>query len=232
MELSRFIRPWRTWLAISENVYSYMSKCRMISPSESQWQRRCCQGHFTDKHTRSSRATVTWAWLNVILQCMMWKVTETIFYLYISGQISHMSYSSNRRQHGQLCSTQRSCLPLFKSNTIQQCYSMQIVSCIKQGRDKYSKDCNTAGDVHRWLTVFQNRGCSMENSAGIYCFHGKADPDSSLSQIANMQHTRRCTRHRGVLMPECPSQWGCPVKSLGMSALLCFYTQVERWIWS
>lgn len=37
-------------------------------------------------------------------------------------------------------------------------------------------------------------------------FHGKADSDSSVSQIANMQHTRRCTRHHGVLMPECPSQ--------------------------
>lgn len=117
----------------------------------------------------------------------------------------------------------------IQSNNVTRC---KLLVVLKQGRDKYSKDCNTAGDVHRWLTVFQNRGCSMENSAGIYCFHGKADPDSSLSQIANMQHTRRCTRHRGVLMPECPSQWGCPVKSLGMSALLCFYTQVERWIWS
>lgn len=43
----------------------------------------------------------------------------------------------------------------------------------------------------------------------------------------NMQHTRRCTRHRGLPMPECPSQWGCPAKSLGMSALICFYTQKE-----
>lgn len=53
-----------------------------------------------------------------------------------------------------------------------------------------------------------------------------------MSQTASMQHTRRCTRHHGLLMPECPSQWGCPVKSLGVSALLCFYTQVERWKWS
>lgn len=49
------------------------------------------------------------------------------------------------------------CLPLFKSNTIPQCYSMQIVSCIKQGRDEHSKDCCTAGDAHGWLTAFQNK---------------------------------------------------------------------------
>lgn len=55
----------------------------------------------------------------------------------------------------------------------------------------------------------------------------------------DMQHTRRCTRHRGLPMPECPSQWGCPAKSLGMSALICFYTQrgvggrgLERCTWS
>lgn len=80
---------------------------------------------------------------------------------------------------------------------------------------------------------FQNRGCLMEKQRRHHnSFHGRADCDSGASQIANMQHTHRCTRHRGEPMPECPSQWGCPVKSLGMSALLCFYTQVERWIWS
>lgn len=49
------------------------------------------------------------------------------------------------------------------------------------------------------------------------------------------KRTRRCTRHHGPLMPECPSQWGCPAKALGMSALLCFYThthtKVERCTW-
>lgn len=111
---------------------------------------------------------------------------------------------------------------------------MQIVSCIKQGMDKYSKDSSTIENTHWWLTAFQNRGCLMEKQCRHHnCFHcKKAVSDSSASQIANMQHTHRCMRHHGVLMPECPSQWGCPVKSLGMSALLCFYTQVERWIWS
>lgn len=110
---------------------------------------------------------------------------------------------------------------------------MQIVSCIKRGWDKQGKASNTMGDVHWWLTAFQNRGCLMEKQRRHHnCFHGRADCDSGGSQIANMQHTRRCTRHRGAPMPVCPSQWGCPVKSLGMSALLCFYTQVERWIWS
>lgn len=62
------------------------------------------------------------------------------------------------------------------------------------------------------------------------CFHGKADSESQISKTC--KHTRRCTWHRGEPMPGCPSQWGCPVKSLGKPALLCFYTQVERWIWS
>lgn len=108
---------------------------------------------------------------------------------------------------------------------------MQIVSCIKR------EGTNTARNLalqkthtDEWQHL-KTQDVWWKTSAD--CFHcKKAVSDSSASQIANMQHTHRCMRHHGVLMPECPSQWGCPVKSLGMSALLCFYTQVERWIWS
>lgn len=59
----------------------------------------------------------------------------------------------------------------------------------------------------------------------------EAGIDGTVRKTANVRHTRRWRRHHGGLMPERPSQWGCPVKSQGMSALLCFYTQVERWKW-
>lgn len=45
-----------------------------------------------------------------------------------------------------------------------------------------------------------------------------------------VSHTHHC-KHRHVGRRwECPSQWGCPAMSLGMSALLCFYTHMETWM--
>lgn len=162
--------------------------------------------------------TVTWRWFNATLQCRTLKVTENI--LDFRGKKRNLWTVFHKSAFSHIN------LQQIQLNNISE--GLLFVVLNREGT-QISNGVGSKDDRHSWLTASKKEDmCDGSTARGWLSFSWQ----SRFWQRVNMQHTRHCTRHRGLLMPECPSQWGCPVKSLGMTALLCFYTQVGRWIWS
>lgn len=166
MELNRFIRPWRTWPAISE----YM--CRAACPT-AVW----------SAHQRGSgSSTVVKAILLTSLQeahKRQWHECDWMshysawcgkslrpyfIYKHLDKSLTYPIVAIGDKMSN-LCFIKRSCLTLIKSNTTQQCDLMQIVSCIKQGGDKYSKALQKT-HTDDWQ-YFKTEDVWWKNSTGI-----------------------------------------------------------------
>lgn len=110
-------------------------------------------------------------------------------------------------------------VPFCTPSQVSDYASLSAQGLHGDGLSSWHTNTNTQTRTHTRMAFREQRMCDGNIAQGI--------GDRS---VASMRPTRRRRRRRGARTPVCPSQWGCPVKSQGMPALLCFYTQAERWI--